>query len=89
MIFGGYFTGHTWKLPPAATPKVGFKKIDGPKAHQIDWEWSQTASLKAISTLDKNFPLQPPLKLEVTKIGVGNLIKFISNDPKAHLFKPF
>jgi len=54
MIFGAYFTGHKLKLPPAATPKVGSKKFDGPKTHQIDWEWSQNASLKAISTLDKN-----------------------------------
>jgi len=35
-----------------------------------------------------SYPLQPPTKLEVTKIVVGKPI-FISNDPKAHLFKPF
>jgi len=31
MIFGAYFTGHKLKIPPAATPKVGGKKFDGPK----------------------------------------------------------
>jgi len=77
------------KLPPAATPKVGVKKFDGPRVHLIDWEWPQNASLKAILTFDKNYTLQPPAKLEVTKIKDGNLIKFISNDLKAHLSKPF
>ena len=44
---------------------------------------------QAIFASDKNYTLQPPAKLEVTKIVDGNLIKFISNDPKAHLSKPF
>jgi len=49
----------------------------------------QNASLKAISTLEKNYPQQPPAKLEVTKNVVGKLIKFIWNNPKTHLFKAF
>jgi len=44
------------KVPPAATSKVGVKKFDGPKTYQIDWEWSQNASHRALSTLDKNYP---------------------------------
>jgi len=35
------------------------KKFDGLKTHHTDREWSQNASLKAIWTLDKNYPLQP------------------------------
>ena len=62
-------------------PQWFSEKSDGPKTHQIDWEWSQNASPKAISTLDKNYPLQPHAKLEVTKIEHGKIIKFISNNP--------
>jgi len=95
MISGAYFTEN---YPLQLPPKLGVKKNSmvqtwedyfsshGPKTYQIHWEWSQNATLKAILTLDKNYSLQPPA-LEVTKIVVEKLIKFISNNPKVHRFK--
>jgi len=40
-------------------------------------------------TRQKLLPATTHKVMEVTKIVVGKLIKFISNDPKAHLCKPF
>ena len=81
----------TW-IPSFAKPPpmLGVKKI----------RWSKNPSNRLgtipkrlpqgdFHMVDINYPLQLPTKLEVTKIVVGKLIKFISNDPKAHLYKPF
>jgi len=38
--------------PLQPPPKLGVKKIDGPKTHQIDWEWPQNFFHKAISTIN-------------------------------------
>ena len=85
-----WFSVPIWpKTTSAVTPKIGGRKI----------QWSKNPSNR-LRMIPKRLPQSdcdawqklPPAatrKVGATKIVVGKLIKFISDNPKAHLFKPF
>jgi len=84
MIFGAYFTENYPLQPP---PKMGVK---------IQWSKNLSNRLRMMpkrlpqSDFDacRKLPPAATRTVEDTKIEVGKLI-FTSNNPKAHLFKPF
>jgi len=63
------------KLPPSSTHKVGGeKKVDDPKIHQIDWEWSQ------YSQIDKGQAVVGAKK----KLSIPSELGYLKNRGTAH-----